>query len=46
VTAKMRGFGLPVWCLAEVDNYGVYDVVQKYIELIQKELYEAQKKAV
>jgi hypothetical protein len=46
VTAKMRGFGLPVWCLAEVDNYGVYDVVQKYIELIQKEGYEAHKKAV
>lgn len=46
VTAKMRGFGLPVWCLAEVDNYGVYDIVQKYIELIQKEGNEAHKIAV
>jgi len=46
VTAKMRGLGLPVWCLAEVDDYGVYDVVQKYIELVQKEGNEAHKKAV
>ena len=46
VTVKMRGLGLPVWCLAEVDDYGVYDVVQKYIELVQKEGNEAHKKAV
>ncbi|MEO1785144.1 hypothetical protein V4762_08760 [Thermodesulfobium sp. 4217-1] len=46
VTGKMRGLRLPVWCLAEVDNYGVYDVIQKYIELIQKEGNEAHKKAV
>jgi hypothetical protein len=46
VVAKMRGLGLPVWCLAEVDDYGVYDVVQKYIELVQKEGNEAHKKAV
>lgn len=37
VNAKMRGLGLPVWCLSEVDDDGVYDVVQKYIELVQKE---------
>lgn len=46
VTAKMRGLGLPVWCLAEVDDYDVYDVVQRYIELVQKEGNEAHKKAV
>ena len=46
VTAKMRGLGLPVWCLAEVDDYGVYDVIQKYIELVQKEGNEAHQKAV
>lgn len=46
VTTKMRGLGLPVWCLAEVDDHGVYDVVQKYIELVQKEGNEAHKKAV
>lgn len=46
VTTKMRGLGLPVWCLAEVDANGVFDVVQKYIELVQKEGNEAHKKAV
>jgi len=46
VTAKMRGFGLPVWCLVEVDDFGIYDIVQNYIELVQKEGSEAHKKAV
>lgn len=46
VTEKMRRLGLPVWCLAEVDGNGTYDIVQKYIELVQKEGNEAHKKAV
>jgi len=46
VTAKMRGLNLPVWCLEEVDTAGVFDVVQKYIVLVQKEGSEAHKKAV
>lgn len=46
VTAKMRSLSLPVWCLEEVDTVGVFDVVQKYIELVQKEGSEAHKKAV
>ena len=46
ITAKMRDLGLPVWCLAEVDSNGVFDFVQKYIELVQKEGNEAHKKAV
>jgi hypothetical protein len=46
VTAKMRGLNLPVWCLEEVDTVGIFDVVQKYIELVQKEGNEAHKKAV
>lgn len=46
VNGKMRGLGLPVWCLNEVDENGVYDVVQKYIELVQKEGNEAHRKAV
>lgn len=46
VTGKMRELGLPVWCLAEVDSNGVFDFVQKYIELVQKEGNEAHKKAV
>jgi len=46
VTTKMRGLNLPVWCLEEVDTVGVFDVVQKYSELVQKEGNEAHKKAV
>lgn len=46
VNAKMRGLGLPIWCLEEVDAIGIFEVVQKYIELVQKEGQEAHKKAV
>jgi hypothetical protein len=46
VSAKMRGLNLPVWCLEEVDTVGIFDMVQKYIELVQKEGNEAHKKAV
>lgn len=46
VTKKMRELELPVWCLVEVDEYGVYDIVQKYIELVQREGKEAHNKAV
>ena len=46
VSTKMRGLNLPVWCLGEVDTVGIFDVVQKYIELVQKEGNEAHKKAV
>jgi hypothetical protein len=46
VTGKMRGLNLPVWCLEEVDTFVIFDVVQRYIELVQKEGNEAHKKAV
>lgn len=46
VSTKMRGLNLPVWCLEEVDEVGIFAVVQKYIELAQKEGNEAHKKAV
>lgn len=46
VTAKMRRLSLPVWCLEEVDTVGIFYMVQKYIELVQKEGNEAHKKAV
>lgn len=46
VTEKMRGLGLPVWCLEEVGEFGIFDVVRKYIELVQQEGNEAHKKAV
>ncbi len=35
VQAKMRDLEYPVWALKEVDNAGVYDIVQKYITLVQ-----------
>lgn len=46
VSAKMRGLNLPVWCLEEVDECSIFPIVQKYIELAQKEGNEAHKKAV
>lgn len=46
VTRKMRELNLPVWCLEEVDSFGVFDVVNKYIEFVQKEGKEAHKKAI
>ena len=42
----MSGLNLPVWCLEEVDTVGIFDVLLKYIELVQKEGNEAHKKAV
>jgi hypothetical protein len=32
---KMKDLGLPIWALAEVDGLGVYDIVEKYIALVQ-----------
>jgi hypothetical protein len=46
VQEKMRALGLPVWCLEEVDENGIFDIVQKYSELVQKEGKEAHKAAV
>lgn len=37
IQAKMRDFVYPVWTLEEVDNTGVYDIVKKYIALIQSD---------
>lgn len=46
VKNKMQSLRLPVWSLKEVDNVGVYDFVEKYIELIQKEGKDAHKIAL
>lgn len=46
VETKMRLLGLPVWVLSEVDDYGVYDIVDKYITLVQKEGKEAHQVAI
>ena len=37
IQAKMREFVYPVWCLSEVDSLGVFDIVKKYIALIQSD---------
>lgn len=37
VKNRMQAFGLPVWCLETVDSDGVYYLVSKYIDLVQKE---------
>jgi hypothetical protein len=46
ITSKMRKLKLPVWCLEAIDDAGVYDVVCKFIEFVQKEGSEAHSKAV
>ena len=33
----MRELGYPIWCLEEVDSGSVYDVLKKYITLVQSE---------
>lgn len=45
VQAKMRDLAYPVWALEELDDTGVYDVVAKYIELIQSDGEKAHKVA-
>ena len=35
VLQKMREFGYPVWCLEDVDTYGVFDIVKMYLSLVQ-----------
>ena len=37
IQAKMREFVYPIWCLSEVDAFGVFDIVKKYIALVQSD---------
>ena len=37
VQNRIRDFGYPLWCLSEVDTQGVYDIVKKYIDLVQSD---------
>lgn len=37
VKKRMQHLGLPVWCLADLDQEGIYDAVKQYILLVQKE---------
>ncbi len=34
---KMQSFGYPTWCLEYVDDGGVYDIVKKFIALVQSD---------
>jgi hypothetical protein len=44
---KMYKLGLPIWALSEVDDFGVYDIVDKYITLVQaKDGAEVQQVAI
>lgn len=46
ISARMKAFQLPVWCLSEVDENGIFNVLQKYIEFVQKEGNEAHRLAI
>lgn len=46
IELKMKSFGLPTWCLEDVDHNGVFSIIQKFIELIKAEGEEAHTKAV
>lgn len=41
IQSKMRDIVYPVWCLDGVDKSGVYDIVKKYIDLVQSNGEEA-----
>ena len=41
LNAKMRELAFPIWCLEEIDG-GLYDVVKKYIALVQCDGKKAQ----
>jgi hypothetical protein len=43
---KIQELGLPIWTLQSIDDNGVYDVIDKYIALIQKDGAEAQTIAI
>lgn len=37
IKSRMQKLGLPVWCLEKVASDSIYDIVSKYIALVQKE---------
>lgn len=41
LSEKMRNLSLPIWCLEEVD-VGLYDVIKKYVSLVQCDGKQAQ----
>lgn len=41
IKSKIQQLKLPIWSLEYADNYGVYDIIKKYITLVQNEGQEA-----
>ena len=41
IQAKMRELVYPVWCLEEVDDFGIFDIIKKYIALVPSNGQEA-----
>jgi hypothetical protein len=37
ISAEMRKLGFPIWCLSEIDEYGVSSVIEKYTDLVRQE---------
>ena len=46
IQKEMKNLGLPIWCLSEVDDYGIYHVIERYIKLIQTEGKDTHAEAV
>lgn len=46
IQVRMRDMVYPVWTLEDVDNTGVYDIVKKYLTLVQSDEKEAHNSAI
>ena len=46
VSSKMRDLSLPVWSLKYVDKHNVYNIIEKYAQLVQDEGNEAHHDAI
>lgn len=46
IQKRMREFIFPVWALEDVDDNGVFDIVKKYMDLIQNEADKAHSIAI
>jgi hypothetical protein len=46
VRTKMQALGLPVWCLAEIDDDCVFDVIEQYMDFVPSEGKDTHNKAM
>ncbi len=37
ISAEMKKLGFPIWCLSEIDEYGVSSIIEKYTKLVRQE---------